>query len=126
LIETNFVPVPENGTLRDVVNAITQSNRNVFPVVDDEGYYLGAVHLNDIRDLIFKPALYGQVKVLDIIHRSDLEIELGESMEGVAQKFRLSEHYNIVVLDRGKYAGYLSRANVFSAYRKIMSDMSEE
>jgi CIC family chloride channel protein len=126
LIETDFIALSEKGTLRDVVNAITLSKRNIFPVIDKEGYYLGTVHLNDIRDILFKPDLYSIIKVLDIIQRSDFEIELGDSMESVAQKFRTSEHYNIVVLNQGKYVGYLSRANVFSAYRKIMSDMSEE
>jgi CIC family chloride channel protein len=75
---------------------------------------------------MFKPALYDKIKVLDIIQRSDYEIEIGDSMESIAQKFRVSEHYNIVVLDQGKYVGFLSRANVFSAYRKVLSDMSEE
>jgi CIC family chloride channel protein len=126
LIETDFIPVPETGTLRNVVDAITLSNRNIFPVVDEDGYYLGMVPLNDIRDIMFKPALYSVIKVMDIIQRPDFEIEIGDSMESVAQKFRVSEHYNIVVLDKGKYVGFLSRANVFSAYRKVLSDMSEE
>jgi CIC family chloride channel protein len=126
LIETDFISIPKNGTLRDVVSAITQSNRNIFPVVDKDGYYLGMVYLNNIRDIIFKPELYDKIKVLDLIQRSDFEIEIGDSMESVAQKFRISEHYNIVVLDNGKYVGFLSRANVFSAYRKVLSDMSEE
>jgi CIC family chloride channel protein len=126
LIETNFVSAPENGTLRNVVDVITQSDRNIFPVVDDENYYLGVVFLNDIRDIIFKPELYDQVNVLDIMHRPDVEIQIGDSMENVAQKFRVSEHYNIVVLDQGKYVGFLSRANVFSAYRKVLREMSED
>ncbi|MCL2028372.1 MAG: chloride channel protein [Bacteroidales bacterium] len=126
LIETDFVSLPETGTLRNVIDAITQSNRNVFPVVDDEDYYLGMVMLNDIREMMFKPALYDQIRVLDIMSRPEFEIELGDSMENVAQKFRISDHYNIVVLNQGKYVGFLSRANVFSAYRKIISDMSEE
>jgi CIC family chloride channel protein len=126
LIETDFISIPENGVLCDVVDAITHSNRNIFPVVNKDGYYLGVVPLNDIRDIMFKPELYDQIKVLDIINRSEDEVQIGDTMESVAQKFRISEHYNIVVLDKGKYIGFLSRANVFSAYRKIMSDMSEE
>jgi CIC family chloride channel protein len=126
LIETDFISVSENGKLRDVVDAITQSNRNVFPVVSNEGYYFGVVFLNDIRDIIFKPEQYDKTNILSIMYRADIEIEIGESMESIAQKFRVSEDYNIVVLDKGKYIGFLSRANVFSAYRKILRDMSEE
>ncbi len=126
LIETNFVTLPENGTLRDVVNAITHSTRNLFPVVDSEGYYLGRVLLDEVRNIMFKPELYDQMRITDIMHRPEIEIQINDSMESVAKKFRLSEHYNIVVLDNGKYVGFLSRANVFSAYRKVLRDMSEE
>jgi CIC family chloride channel protein len=126
LIEKDFIPIPENGTLRNVVDAITLSNRNIFPVIDQDGYYLGMVSLNDIRDIMFKPDLYSIIKVIDLIQRPDFDVEISDSMESIAQKFRVSEHYNLVVLDHGKYIGFLSRANVFSAYRKILSDMSEE
>ena len=34
--------------------------------------------------------------------------------------------YNIPVIQGGKYLGYISRANVFSAYRKMMSEISED
>ena len=126
LIETDFVPVPEKGSLRDVVKAIAGSKRNIFPVTDSDGCYLGMVLLDDIRSIMFNAERYDEIKILDIISRPDVEIEIGDSMERVAQKFRSSEHYNIVVLNEGVYVGFLSRANVFSAYRKIMSDMSEE
>jgi CIC family chloride channel protein len=47
-------------------------------------------------------------------------------METVAQKFQHSGKYNLVVLDGEKYVGFVSRANVFSEYRKLLRDFSEE
>jgi len=44
----------------------------------------------------------------------------------VAQKFHNTVHYNLPVLSGGKYIGFLSRANVFSAYRKMLKEFSEE
>jgi CIC family chloride channel protein len=126
LIETNFITVPENGTLRHIIDAISQSSRNIFPVLNKEGYYLGVVLLNDERDMMFKPELYDEVKIEEIMRPSKHRIQLGDSMESVVQKFRISENYNIVVLNKGKYVGFLSRANVFSAYRKVLKNMSEE
>lgn len=126
LIETNFITVPEHGTLKNIVEAITKSNRNIFPVVDQAGNYLGRVLLDEVRNIMFKTELYNQIKILDIMHRPESEIQINDSMESVARKFRLSEHYNIVVLENGKYIGFLSRANVFSEYRKILREMSDE
>ncbi len=126
LIETNFVTVPQTGTLRNLIEAVTKSNRNFFPVVNQQNEYLGVVFLDDIREMIFKPELYDEVRISNLMCHPQVEVQITDSMEIVAQKFRLSEHYNIVVLDGEKYVGFLSRANVFSAYRKVLKEMSEE
>ena len=46
--------------------------------------------------------------------------------ETVAGKFQHSGKYNLVVLDDGKYVGFVSRANVFSHYRQLLKDFSED
>ena len=43
LIETNFDTVPPDATLGDLVKVISHSQRNIFPVVDAEGNFLGVV-----------------------------------------------------------------------------------
>ncbi len=129
LIETNFVALHEEGSLRDIVEAIQQCKRNLFPVVDSNGKFLGLIVMDDIRHLIFKPELYDRVTVKelmmtfddrDIIHMSDSPFE-------VVEKFKLGNRYNLIVVDdEGKYVGFLSRANTFSAYRRFISQSSEE
>ena len=47
-------------------------------------------------------------------------------MEDVANKFKTSEHYNLPVVDNGKYKGFVSRANVFSAYRNLLKKFSDD
>ena len=50
-----------------------------------------------------------------------------DSPQDVVEKFRNSDRYNLVVLDDdGSYVGFLSRANLFSAYRRFVRDVSEE
>ena len=56
LIETNFVALHEEGSLRDIVEAIQQSKRNLFPVVDSKGKFLGPDRDGrHSRHLIFRP-----------------------------------------------------------------------
>ncbi len=50
----------------------------------------------------------------------------GESMEDVAHKFQTSNHYNLPVLENGIYIGFVSRANVFSKYRTLIKEFSED
>jgi len=47
-------------------------------------------------------------------------------MEDVARKFQTTNHYNLPVIKDDKYVGFVSRANVFSAYRDLLSKFSED
>jgi CIC family chloride channel protein len=47
-------------------------------------------------------------------------------MEAVAQKFQKTGKFNLVVLKDGKYLGFVSRAKVFSSYRKLLKDFSDD
>jgi CIC family chloride channel protein len=49
-----------------------------------------------------------------------------DNMEIVAEKFESSGRYNLAVIEDGKYLGFISRAVVFSKYRKTLQDASNE
>ncbi|HCC69714.1 MAG TPA: chloride channel protein [Bacteroidales bacterium] len=126
LIETNFSTVSPNATLGDLVKIISRSSRNVFPVVDKNNLFLGVVWVNDIRHIVFKPELYDNIYVRELMFMPSPTVTLQESMEDVAYKFQTSSHYNLPVLDNGKYIGFVSRANVFSKYRSMIRNFMEE
>ena len=127
LLETNFKTIDINADLGQLVQVITVSKRNVFPVVDDQGIFQGTVHLNDIRDVLFKPELYKKVKVADLMQWPMATARLTDTMEEIVEKFQKTHHFNIVVLgEGGKYIGFVSRANVFSSYRNIIKEFSED
>lgn len=126
LIENDFVILSPDGTLRDLVKAISKSNRNLFPVVDKEGYLKGMVKLSKIKSLIFESELYDKVKVKDLMFMPEFYISSQDSMETVAEKFETSNRYNLAVIDDGKYLGFISRALVFSNYRKTLEYFSHD
>jgi CIC family chloride channel protein len=126
LLEKEFLTINKDAVLGDLVKVITKSKRNVFPVVDDEGTFFGTVHLNDIRHVIFKPELYNTVKVSSIMNTPMTTANLEDSMEDIVEKFQKTPHFNIVVLRDGKYVGFVSRAKVFSTYRSMLKNFSED
>lgn len=126
LIETDFEILPTEATLRDLVKAISHSHRNLYPVVDEEGYLKGMVKLSDVRTLIFEYELYDKVMVKDLIYMPEFFISPDDTMEAVAMKFETSGRYNLAVIDNGKYLGFISRAVAFSNYRKTMRDFSHD
>ncbi len=126
LIETNFKTIHKDATLGDLVKVISQSERNIIPVVDDDNTFYGLVFVNDIRNIIFKPELYDKVFVEELMFMPDPIVSPDENMESVAQKFQNSRNYNLPVVDNGKYIGFVSRARVFSTYRKLLEEISDE
>jgi len=125
LIETNFSTVDAESTLGDFVKIVSTSKRNVFPVIDDENNMLGIVFITEIRDIIFNRELYDTTYMTDLMFMPQPIVDPDESMESVAKKFSKSQHYNLPVLKNGKYLGFVSRANVFSAYREKLKEFSE-
>ncbi|WP_372771895.1 chloride channel protein [Mangrovibacterium sp.] len=126
LVETDFVTLHPNATLRDLTEAISIAHRNLFPVVDENGFLKGMVKMDDIRHLIFKQELYDTIKVKELMYLPEHFISTSDLMERVVEKFEATGRYNIAVIDEGKYVGFISRAKVFSSYRKKMSHFSYE
>jgi CIC family chloride channel protein len=125
LIERDFSTVNVNDTLGDFVKIVAKSKRNVFPVIDDDNNMLGIVLITDIRNIIFKTEIYDKTYIRDLMFMPQPIVSPDESMEDIAKKFSQTNNYNLPVLKDGKYIGFVSRANVFSAYREKLKEFSE-
>jgi CIC family chloride channel protein len=126
LIETNFKTIDIEASLGDLVKVVSESNRNIYPVVDENNYFIGVVELDDIRQIMFNQALYDRVFVKELVTIPTTHVSSDDSMEEVARKIQNSGKFNIVVLKEGKYLGFVSRANVFSTYRKFLKSFSAD
>lgn len=126
LVEHNFMTVNPDATLGELVKIIAMSERNVFPVVDDENNFLGVVFINDIRNVIFDTKLYDITFVRNLMFMPDTIVTLDNTMEDVAKKFSETSDYNLPVINNGKYIGFVSRANVFSSYRNLVKEFSQD
>jgi len=126
LIETNFKTVHPDETLRDLVQVITTSSRNIYPVVDEKNYLKGIVKLDDIWHIMFHQEMYDTTKISDLMITPEWTIETTDQMEEVARLFSESGRYNIPVLQNGKYLGFVSRARVFSSYREMLKQFSDD
>lgn len=126
LIETNFQTTEPQSTLGELTKKIALSKRNIIPVIDKDKNLEGIIFINDIRHLMFKNELYDKIRATDLMFMPLPHVDPDDSMDNVATMFHQTAHYNLPVVRNGKYYGFVSRANVFSNYRKILSDFSEE
>jgi CIC family chloride channel protein len=126
LLETDFEILRPDSTLGDLTKAISRAHRDLFPIVDEEGYLKGMVKMDDVRHLIFRQELYDKLHVSHLMYLPEHFISTEDSMEQVIEKFESSGRYNLAVIDKGKYIGFISRARVFSNYRKTMAHFSHD
>ena len=126
LIEKDFRTIEPEATLGELIELVSESHRNAFPVVGEDNDFYGVITLNEIRHIMFKSDLYDKYKAKDLLFVPTASVDPEESMDEAAKKFTKSGYYNIPVVKDGKYWGFVSRATVFSAYRKMLKDFSDE
>lgn len=116
-IEKDFIPVPLGSTLKTLVDAIAQSKRNIFPIVNDQNKLVGVVALEDIREIMFDSSLYTTVFVDQLMRKPVATVSVTDDMSVVMEKFDKTGVWNIPVLDQDQYVGFISKSRVFSNYR---------
>ncbi len=126
VLETKFSTLKPEETLGDLVKVISQSNRNIFPVLDDDNTFLGMISLDEVREIMFDRKKYNELKVSNLMNSPNVLVNIDDSMDAVMQKFKDSGLWNLPVVENGKYRGFVSRSNVFNVYRKMLVEFSEE
>jgi CIC family chloride channel protein len=125
VIETNFIPIATNMTLREMLfSAVEQSTRNIYPVLDENKQFLGVVTLDDIRTIMFDQSQYDIVYVSELMHSAPAIIEVTDTMEEVMSKFQSSSAWNLPVCDQGTYIGFVSKSKVLAVYRRKLIDLA--
>ena len=125
VIDTDLTIIPKDITLKEFTNYVSESTRNVFPVVGKKGEFIGIVDFGDVRKVIFDENLYDK-KITDYMIQPKDFVSTSDKMETAMRKFTETGYYNMPVIDDGIYKGFISRSNTFSAYRKILIDVSQD
>lgn len=126
VIEKDFITVRPEMSLKEMVDVISQSNRNLYPVINNDNVLIGVVLLDDIRNIMFRPDLYRKMKVNKFMSMPPAKIEVGESMERVMKTFDDTGAWNLPVVENGKYVGFVSKSKIFNSYRRVLRHYSED
>lgn len=124
VIETDFIPVHPDMSLKQMVDVISKSKRNLFPVTDDDGQLLGIVLLDDIRNIMFRPDLYRRMHVKRFMSMPPAKVELGTTMDQVMKMFDNTGAWNLPVVEEGRYVGFVSKSKIFNSYRQVLKHYS--
>jgi CIC family chloride channel protein len=127
VIETDFLSVSPEMTLKEMVDVIAKSNRNLFPVLNERKELLGVVLLDDIRNIMFRPDLYRKMVVSKFMAMPPAKIVVTDGMDKVMKTFDDTGAWNLPVVDEnGVYVGFVSKSKIFNSYRRVLRHYCED
>jgi CIC family chloride channel protein len=127
IIETNFITLKPTMTLGEMLlEGVAKSTRNIFPVVNTKEEFVGVILLDDVRSIMFDQSLYETTLVRDLMHNPPEIINFDtDHMKTVMDKFQNSGAWNLPVIKNGKYAGFVSKSKLLTAYRRQLINFTK-
>lgn len=127
VIDKSFTAVSPELNLASLVHAISKSHNNVLPVLDDAGNLLGEIDITKLRHIVFRTELYHHFKVKQLMSQPEATLSVNDTMEIVMKKFDQTDSTMLPVLDNENHLlGYISRTHMYTMYRKMVADLSED
>ena len=127
VLETDFIPIQPEMTLGELVKVISESKRNIFPVIDKKDRLRGILLLDEVRNIMFQPRLYKRFTVEQLMTSPLAILTSDMPMEKVMEKFEDTGAWNLPVVDQDRrYLGFVSKSKIFNSYRHVLVHFSEE
>ena len=111
----------------DVSTQVSNSKNHVFPVVNKQMQFVGAVYLDDIRHLVFRTELYRNFAVSELMKQPEAKLSVNDPMDVVVSVFDRTGAWTLPVVDEeGIFVGFIRKSTVFSVYRQMLADLAND
>ncbi len=117
VIEREFEILHPGFSVQQLIETVKRSDRNIFPVLDDQNRFMGVVHVDEIKEILFSSHLYTKTIVSDLMVNPKELVFYDDSMETVLRKFDEQEVWVLPVLREGQFEGFISKSKILSEYR---------
>ena len=125
VIERDYESVSPDAPLSALIHSLAKAP--VLPVLDAAGNILGEIDINKIRHIIFRTELYHHFQARQLMEQPLAVLRIGDPMEDVMRAFETTGASHLPVLaDDGRFYGYITRAHLYSQYRQMVADFSQE
>ena len=127
VIDRDYLSVGPDTELATIIRKISRSRYSVIPVLDAAGNLLGEIDINKIRHIMFRTELYHHFTASQLMQEPAATLSDQSSMAIVMKTFDATHANWLPVLDKDSHLkGYLSRERIYTQYRKMVADMSED
>ncbi len=127
VIERHDTKLSPDMTLGEMVLLFSREKANVFPVTDGAGHLLGIVELQNIRKVVFRQELYGVFTARQLMKKPPACLTIDDPMQLVMETMEATKAETLPVTGRdGLYIGFVSKTRLYTMYRQVLVDYSEE
>ena len=127
VIEKDYLSVTPDMELGQIVHKISRSHSTVIPVLDAGGMLLGEIDIMKIRNVMFRIELYHHFMASQLMTDPKARLSDTTPMVDVMRAFDRTGANWLPVLDAENHLkGYISRQRIYTMYRKMVADMSED
>lgn len=127
VIEKDYLSVTPDMELGQIVHKISRSHSTVIPVLDAGGMLIGEIDIMKIRNVMFRIELYHHFMASQLMTDPKARLSDTTPMVDVMRAFDRTGANWLPVLDVDNHLkGYISRQRIYTMYRKMVADMSED
>ena len=127
VIDRDYLAVSPDTELGSIVNKISRSRGSMIPVLDAAGSLLGEIDIMKIRHVVFRIELYHHFTASQLMQQPPAVLTDSQPMTTVMKTFDDTRADYLPVVDSDRHLkGYLSRQHVYTQYRRMVADMSED
>lgn len=127
VIDHDYLSVEPDTELGQIVRKISRSRKSVIPVLDAAGNLLGEIDIAKNRNVVFRTELYHHFTAGQLMQEPPATLNDEALMADVMKAFDRTHADWLPVLDKdGHLKGYISRQRIYTQYRKMVADMSED
>jgi len=125
LVEKDHLILRVDDLLKDRINDVLKSKRNVFPVVDVDGQYKGIVYVEAILEQLLANEA-DDLQISDLMHTEIIPVTINTDIKLVLNRMEEESLWVLPVIDTlGKYIGLVSKTSIFNRYRDILSQQAD-
>lgn len=126
MLHDKYDTIGMDKKLRDLVELIKRSEKNIFAVHDEKNRFTGIIELNDIKQQLFRPDRFDIVYVKSLLKKPAGILYENDDMHTVMEKFDITQSWYLPVLNaEKKFIGFISKTKVFNKYREILSSQGD-
>jgi chloride channel protein, CIC family len=132
LVESDFQSLPPDAPVAELTRIALSTRRSSLPVLDEEGFLLGIVRFDEVRQVLLA-ASSGSDSCVDSLCVSDVAappqvlIGPGMGMDRVLAAFEQLEIDELPFLGAdGRFVGFISKTRALGAYRAKLRELSED